>query len=130
MACSFLLIPLTVRTMRNLGWLRWNRLIALGSMENAFDEGRSPLFPCLSYRDRYSAGDLRICVCGRKWKSDNEVAPRSNRPNVVLMIADDLGYGDLGCYGSKIPTPNLDRLAAEGTRFTRYNSAHPICSAS
>jgi arylsulfatase A len=51
-------------------------------------------------------------------------------PNVILMIADDLGYGDLGCYGSKIPTPNLDRLAASGTRFTRYNAAHPICSAS
>lgn len=52
------------------------------------------------------------------------------RPNVLLMIADDLGYGDLGCYGSSIPTPNLDRLAAEGTRCTHYNSAHPICSAS
>jgi arylsulfatase len=46
------------------------------------------------------------------------------------MICDDLGYGDLGCYGSAIPTPNLDRLAAEGTRCMHYNSAHPICSAS
>lgn len=52
------------------------------------------------------------------------------RPNVLLMICDDLGYGDLGCYGSAIPTPNLDRLAAEGTRCMHYNSAHPICSAS
>ncbi|WP_213807108.1 sulfatase-like hydrolase/transferase [Granulicella sp. dw_53] len=52
------------------------------------------------------------------------------RPNVVLMICDDLGYGDLGCYGSAIPTPNLDRLAAQGTRYMRHNSAHPICSAS
>jgi len=46
------------------------------------------------------------------------------------MICDDLGYGDLGCYGSEIKTPNLDKLANEGIRFTRYNSAHPICSAS
>jgi arylsulfatase A len=55
---------------------------------------------------------------------------RAAKPNVVLMICDDLGYGDLGCYGSGIPTPNLDRLAAEGTRCTHYNAAHPICSAS
>src|ERR1700755_240015 len=52
------------------------------------------------------------------------------RPNVVFMICDDLGYGDLGCYGSPIPTPNLDRLAAEGTRCMHYDAAHPICSAS
>jgi len=54
----------------------------------------------------------------------------SKKPNVIFMICDDLGAGDLGCYGSKIPTPNLDRLAAQGTRCTRYNAAHPICSAS
>ncbi len=60
------------------------------------------------------------------------IAPRtSTRPlNVVLMICDDLGYGDLGCFGSKLPTPNLDRMAREGIRFTRYNGGHPLCSAS
>ena len=60
------------------------------------------------------------------------IAPRtSTRPlNVVLMICDDLGYGDLGSYGSKLPTPNLDRMAREGMRFTRYNGGHPLCSAS
>jgi arylsulfatase A len=52
------------------------------------------------------------------------------RPNVLLMICDDLGYGDIGCYGSSIPTPHLDRLAAEGTLCMHYDSAHPICSAS
>ena len=46
------------------------------------------------------------------------------------MICDDLGFGDLGCYGSKLPTPNLDRMASEGMRFTRFNAGHPICSAS
>jgi arylsulfatase A len=51
-------------------------------------------------------------------------------PNVILMICDDLGYGDLGCYGSKLPTPHLDAMAAEGVRMTRFNSAHPVCSAS
>ena len=58
------------------------------------------------------------------------VHARRRTPNVVFMICDDLGYGDLGCYGSKLPTPNLDRMAADGLRFTRFNSAHPICSAS
>jgi arylsulfatase A len=59
-------------------------------------------------------------------------APRtSTRPlNVVLMICDDLGFGDLGCYGSKLPTPNLDRMASRGMRFTRFNGGHPLCSAS
>lgn len=46
------------------------------------------------------------------------------RPNILLIIADDMGFSDLGCYGSEIKTPNLDRLAAEGLRFTQfYNCA-------
>jgi arylsulfatase len=55
---------------------------------------------------------------------------RRKKPNVVLMICDDLGYGDPHCYGSNLPTPNLDGMAEEGLRFTHYNAAHPICSAS
>lgn len=51
-------------------------------------------------------------------------------PNVIIMICDDLGYGDIHCYGSSLKTPNLDRMAAEGARLTRFNTAHPICSAS
>lgn len=52
-------------------------------------------------------------------------------PNIVLIVADDLGYADLGCYGAKdIHTPNLDRLAAEGTRFTNFNVAQAVCTAS
>lgn len=52
-------------------------------------------------------------------------------PRIVFILADDLGPGDLGCYGgTQVPTPNLDRLAREGTRFTHYYSAAPICSPS
>lgn len=52
-------------------------------------------------------------------------------PNVVLFYADDLGYGDLGCYGSTTnPTPHLDRLAREGVRFTDFYVAQAVCSAS
>lgn len=52
------------------------------------------------------------------------------QPNIILIYADDLGYGDLGCYGSKIRTPHLDRIAAEGMRFTHCLSANPVCSPS
>lgn len=56
---------------------------------------------------------------------------RQARPNIVLIIADDLGFGDLGCYGQeKIQTPRLDRMAAEGMRFTHFYSAAPVCAPS
>ncbi|HEY1336629.1 MAG TPA: sulfatase [Bryobacteraceae bacterium] len=55
---------------------------------------------------------------------------QQRRPNVVMILADDLGYGDLGCYGSPIPTPNVDRMASEGARFTQFYSASPVCSPS
>jgi arylsulfatase A len=51
-------------------------------------------------------------------------------PNIILIYADDLGYGDLGCYGSSNETPNLDRMAREGARFTQFYSANPVCSPS
>jgi len=51
-------------------------------------------------------------------------------PNIVFIFCDDLGFGDLGCYGSKIRTPNLDRMATEGIRFTNFSSADPVCSPS
>ena len=52
-------------------------------------------------------------------------------PNFVIVFADDLGYGDLGCYGARgYRTPNLDRLAAQGTRFTSFYVAQAVCSAS
>ncbi|MCA9258008.1 MAG: sulfatase-like hydrolase/transferase, partial [Planctomycetales bacterium] len=50
------------------------------------------------------------------------------RPNVVVILADDLGYGDLSSYGGWIATPALDRLAAEGVRFTDFHSSGNVCS--
>jgi arylsulfatase A len=53
----------------------------------------------------------------------------SDRPNIVLIMADDLGYGDIGCYGStKICTPNINALAKGGMKFTDYHSNCPVCS--
>jgi len=58
-------------------------------------------------------------------------APAPAKPNIVFILADDMAAGDLGCCGGRVaPTPNLDRLAREGTRFTCYYSASPICSPS
>ena len=58
--------------------------------------------------------------------------PATNaRPNIVFILADDLGYGDVGCYGQKrIQTPNVDRLAAEGVRFTQFYAGSPVCAPS
>ncbi len=54
-----------------------------------------------------------------------------DRPNIILINCDDLGYGDLGCYGSQVnKTPHLDRMAAEGMRFTDFYMASPLCSPS
>jgi arylsulfatase A-like enzyme len=57
--------------------------------------------------------------------------PAAEQPNVILVLADDLGWGDLSCYGGKrVPTPHLDRMAKEGIRFTQAYVASPICSPS
>ncbi|MEJ7736816.1 MAG: arylsulfatase [Chitinophagaceae bacterium] len=54
-----------------------------------------------------------------------------NKPNVVFILADDLGYGDLGCYGQQlIKTPNLDKLAASGMRFTQFYAGTSVCAPS
>ncbi len=56
---------------------------------------------------------------------------KSERPNIIFILADDLGYGDLGCYGQKeIQTPNLDRMAHEGVRFTQFYAGSTVCAPS
>ena len=64
--------------------------------------------------------------------SGGRLHPWSDRlPNIVLIFTDDQGYGDLGCYGAKgFTTPNIDRIAAEGIRFTNFYASQAVCSAS
>jgi arylsulfatase A-like enzyme len=57
--------------------------------------------------------------------------PPKRRPNIVLLLADDLGYGELGCQGNlQIPTPHIDSIAGNGVRFTQGYVTAPYCSAS
>ncbi len=59
------------------------------------------------------------------------VALSADRPNVIYILADDLGYGDLGCYGQKkLKTPNIDRIATEGIQFSDHYSGNTVCSPS
>ena len=75
-----------------------------------------PLFPLL------------VCALAACTFAFGATAPR---PNVVFIVADDLGYGELGCYGGRdIPTPQLDALAAGGVRFTNGYVTAPFCAAS
>lgn len=69
-----------------------------------------------------------ICLCVFPASSHTEAG---DRPNVVLIVADDLGWGETGCYGQKkIPTPNIDQLATEGVRFTHFYAGAPVCAPS
>lgn len=60
-----------------------------------------------------------------------EAAEAPPRPNVIFVLADDLGYGDLGCFGQqKIRTPQLDRMASEGMRLTSFYAGSTVCAPS
>ncbi len=80
------------------------------------------LFSCISF--------LPISIALIASSTNAQEVPQ--RPNILILYADDLGFGDLGCYNpdSKIPTPNLDKLAAEGMRFTDGHSSSGICTPS
>jgi len=74
-----------------------------------------------------------LIVAATAWLTSSAAAraadPVQRAPNVVFIMADDLGVGELGCYGQKmIRTPRLDRLAAEGIRFTQHYSGFPVCA--
>src|SRR6266446_5808949 len=52
---------------------------------------------------------------------------KADRPNIIIIMADDMGFSDIGCYGSEVSTPNLDRLAAGGLRFTQFYNTARCC---
>jgi arylsulfatase len=61
------------------------------------------------------------------WASVMEGATPLDRPNIIVILVDDMGFSDLGCYGSEIPTPHLDDLAEHGLRFTQFYNTARCC---
>src|SRR5512137_304954 len=61
------------------------------------------------------------------WLSLAWVAEAAQRPNLLVILVDDMGFADIGCYGGEIPTPNLDKLAANGLRFTQFYNTARCC---
>ena len=79
-------------------------------------------------RDFLKAAGLGIAALAAGPKPAPAAGAREKRPNLIFILADDLGYGELGCYGQeKIRTPALDRMAKEGLRFTRFHAGFPVC---
>lgn len=76
----------------------------------------------LSRRSWLSAAAIPLLSTGAK--------AQKRKPNFVMIYCDDLGYGDIGCYGSSIRTPHIDSLAKDGIRFTDFHSGNPVCSPS
>src|SRR5258708_18721402 len=80
-------------------------------------------------RRGFMAGAAAVNVAGQTRVAAQTRAPR--KPNIVIILADDLGCHDLGCWGaSDLKTPNIDALAAGGTRFTSWYAAAPVCAPS
>jgi arylsulfatase A len=74
---------------------------------------------------------LMAWAAGAAVPAETQAPPRTERPNIILVYADDLGYGDLSSYGHPtIRTPNLDAMAAEGQRWTSFYAGAPVCSPS
>ena len=106
-------------------------IVNVAMPKNQHPSERSSLFPLSGFYRR----PMQICLGvllivfshgARAWAEED-----TNKPNFVIIFADDQGYGDLGCFGSKkIKTPNIDRLAAEGRRMTNFMVASPVCTPS
>src|SRR5580692_12506275 len=75
---------------------------------------------------------MGICLAGLWFGcSSLKTSALDTRPNIIFLLTDDMGYADVGCYGGKfVPTPNIDRLALEGTKFTQFYAMAPVCSPS
>jgi len=68
-----------------------------------------------------------LCVIAAYASRSHHVTLADDRPNIVVILMDDMGFADIGCYGSEIPTPNLDALATGGLRFTQFDNTGRCC---
>ena len=86
----------------------------------------------LALADRRTQGCAPgLLACAAAQPANCALHPTPHLPSILFILADDLGYGDLGCYGqTKIKTPNLDKLAAQGMRFTDFYAGSTVCAPS
>ncbi len=83
----------------------------------------------LSRREFLGWTSCSLAALARPWLAPAKAQdPESRPPNVILIMADDLGYGDISCYGGWVETPHIDALARGGMRFTDYHANGPVCS--
>lgn len=66
-------------------------------------------------------------VVGFQLANPTVAEAQTDKPNIIVILADDLGFSDIGCYGSEIPTPNIDKLAEKGIRYSRFYNAARSC---
>lgn len=93
-----------------------------------FGQNRGVTAPLLNCRPKSGTIGLAVLLLGAAL---NSAASTATHPNIIFILADDLGYGDVGCYGQQlIPTPNIDRLAAQGMRFTQFYAGNTVCAPS
>jgi arylsulfatase A-like enzyme len=101
-----------------------------GEVEKQKDDLNMTVYNRRDFLKALGAGAAAITLSGCTGASTNPVG-KNRRPNIIFIMADDLGYGDLGCYGQKsISTPNIDQMAAEGTRFTQCYAGSTVCAPS
>lgn len=72
-------------------------------------------------------GALLLLLLATKYSAAQINAPKNGKPNIIIILADDMGYSDLGCYGGEIKTPNLDWLASQGTKLNSFYNASRCC---
>jgi arylsulfatase A-like enzyme len=80
-----------------------------------------------SFLKQFSAGFVAAGLASCNLNSPRAQAATAKRPNIILIMSDDMGFSDIGCYGGEIKTPNLDHLAYNGLRFTQFYNTARCC---
>ena len=94
-------------------------------------DNKVSLFPRVRVKRAAVLLVLLLAGYGLNLASPLQKSRAKRKPNIILILADDLGYGDLGSYGQRpVPTHNLDRMAHEGMRFTNFYAGSPVCAPS
>ena len=92
------------------------------------DDGKLVLFPASQHHRSMKRRLLILtALAASVLVTSIRAAAAPAKPNIIIILVDDMGFSDIGCYGSEIPTPNVDRLAAGGLRFTQFYNTGRCC---